>query len=138
MKTAFYNTAFLLLTFGSVAVVSTASAHEEKDSKERENHTIVIRKDLPNPALPTCPRMPARAAIDCMYETAGESLVFDFFDDLGGVTITVTNTTTGETFFDFCSDTPGTCRTALSGDCGSYRIELEDDGGRTYTGTFEL
>jgi len=73
-----------------------------------------------------------------MYEAGSESLVFEFFDDMGSVAITVVNTATGEMFFDCCSSTPGACRTALSGDSGSYTILLEDDFGDTYTGAFEL
>lgn len=136
MKNAFFRTAFLLLTFGFISAAFTAAAHEDKD-KERNNHPITIRKDQPSP-LPTCPRMPARVAIGCMYEAASESLSFQFFDEIGGVAITVMNTTTGEIICDFCSSTPGSCRIALSGDEGSYRIELEDDRGRIYTGEFEL
>lgn len=82
--------------------------------------------------------MPERIAIGCMYEAASESLSFEFFDDMGGVTVTVANTTTGEVFFDFCSSTPGTCRVALSGDAGDYAILLEDDFGRSYSGNFTL
>ncbi|WP_302605267.1 hypothetical protein [uncultured Alistipes sp.] len=82
--------------------------------------------------------MPAHIAIECIYEAAGESLSFQFFEEMGGVTVTVVNTSTGEMFFDVCSSTPGSCRTALSGDAGAYAIILEDDLGRTYSGSFTL
>lgn len=136
MKNAFSRTAFLLLTFGFISAALTAAAHEDKD-KERDNYPITIRKDQQK-SQPFRPRMPARVAIECMYEATSESLSFQFFDEMGGVAITVMNTTTGEIICDFCSSTPGSCRTALSGDEGSYRIELEDDRGRIYTGEFEL
>ena len=82
--------------------------------------------------------MPARQNITCMYEAAGQTLVFEFFEDMGGIVITVANTATGEIVDDFCPATPGTCRTLLSGDSGYYAIHLEDARGRTYTGAFEL
>ena len=88
--------------------------------------------------MPSRPRMPARVAIECMYEAAGESLSFRFFEAIGGVTVTVANTTTGETFFDCCPSTPGACHVALSGDPGAYVIRLEDDFGRSYSGEFDL
>lgn len=136
MKTAFFRTAFLLLTFGFISTALTAAAHEDSESK-RNNQQIRVENERKE-KQPTHPRMPARVAIECMYEAASESLSFQFFDEMGGVAITVMNTTTGEIICDFCSSTPGSCRTALSGDKGSYRIELEDDRGRIYTGEFEL
>lgn len=137
MKTAFYKTAFLLLALGFVPAVLTAAEPEEKPSKEQSDRPILIRKDQPQP-MPPHPRMPARVAIECMYEAASESLSFGFFDEMGGVAITVMNAATGEIVCDYCPSTPGSWRTALSGDAGAYRIELEDDGGSRYTGEFEL
>ncbi|MDE6375523.1 MAG: hypothetical protein K2L09_07350, partial [Alistipes sp.] len=72
-------------------------------------------------------------AIECMYEAASESLSFQFFDEMGGVAITVMNTTTGEIVCDFCSSTPGCCRTALSGDEGAYLFFIEYDCWLIYT-----
>ncbi len=138
MKTAFFRTVFLLLTLGFVSVVLTATAREEKPPKSKnENRHIFLGTDR-SESLPPRPRMPAHIAIECMYEAAGESLSFQFFEEMGGVTVTVVNTTTGEMFFDVCSSTPGSCRTALSGDAGAYAIVLEDDLGRTYSGSFTL
>ena len=136
MKTAFYKTAFLLLALGFVPAVLTAAGHEENDPK-RKDQLIRIEKERKD-IQPIRPRMPARVAIECMYEAASESLSFGFFDQMGGVAITVMNAATGEIVCDYCPSTPGSWRTALSGDAGTYRIELEDDGGSRYTGEFEL
>lgn len=136
MKTAFFRTVFLLLTLGFVFAALAATAHEEKKSNKRNDHAIRIKKEQNQ--TPIGPRMPERTAIECMYEAASESLSFQFFEAMGGVTVTVVNTTTGEMFFDCCSSTPGACRVALSGDAGAYSIFLEDDFGRTYSGSFTL
>lgn len=135
MKTAFSRIAFLLLTLGFVSVAFTAAAQNEK--AKDENLHIPLRTDR-SEFMPSRPRMPARVAIECMYEAAGESLSFRFFEAIGGVTVTVANTTTGETFFDCCPSTPGACHVALSGDPGAYVIRLEDDFGRSYSGEFDL
>lgn len=134
MKPAFFRIVCLFLTLGFVSVALTATAHEEKPS-QKENQHISLRTDR---LLPPRPRMPERTAIECMYEAASESLSFQFFEAMGGVTVTVVNTTTGEMFFDCCSSTPGAYRVALSGDAGAYSIFLEDDFGRTYSGRFTL
>lgn len=135
MKTAFLQTAVLLLALSFISVF-TAAAHEEKPSEKSDKHVIIKKEG--DKMQPTRPRMPACIAIECMYEAAGESLSFQFFEEMGSVTVTVVNTSTGEMFFDVCSSTPGSCRTALSGDAGAYTILLEDDLGRTYSGNFDL
>lgn len=134
MKTAFSRIAFLLPTMAALSVSFAAMAQDEDPKKQ--DHRIAIRKE--EVSRPINPRMPARVAIECMYEAAGESLSFRFFEAMGGVTVTVANTTTGETFFDCCPSTPGACRVALSGDPGAYVIRLEDDFGRSYSGYFIL
>lgn len=135
MKTAFSRIAFLLPTLVALSVSFAATAQDEEPKKDQD-HCIAIRKE--EVSRPIHPRMPARVAIECMYEAAGESLSFRFFEAMGSVTVTVANTTTGETFFDCCPSTPGACRVALSGDPGTYIIRLEDDFGRSYSGEFDL
>lgn len=76
--------------------------------------------------------------IVCQYDAASKSLTFDLYEDLGGVTITVMNQTTGETEFGYCSETPGQCVVYISGEAGSYSIEIEAEGGAIYTGSFFL
>ena len=135
MKPAFFRIVCLFLTLGFVSVFTT-TAQNEKLSEKSDRH-VVLKKEGEK-MQPTRPRMPERTAIECMYEAASESLSFQFFEAMGGVTVTVVNTTTGEMFFDCCSSTPGACRVALSGDAGAYSIFLEDDFGRTYSGRFTL
>lgn len=132
----------LFFRFGLSAIVGCMTctvcvAEEFCDNDKKGNKEIVIMQDKTT-SRPTHPRMPAQQNITCMYEAAGQTLVFEFFDDMGGIVITVVNTATGETVGDFCPATPGSCHTALSGDSGYYAIHLEDARGRTYTGAFEL
>lgn len=136
MKNFLSHHVFLLLVWGMLPASYSATAHEEK-SGNASNQLIAVQENRPAES-PIRPRMPERTAIECMYEAASESLSFQFFEEMGGVTVTVVNTTTGEMFFDCCSSTPGTCRVALSGDAGAYSIFLEDDFGRTYSGSFTL
>ncbi len=134
MKTAFSRIAFLLPALAALSVSFAAMARDE-EPKDQDRRIAIKKEEIFHPSRP---RMPARIAIECMYEAAGESLSFQFFEAMGGVTVTVANTTTGETFFDFCPSTPGACRVALSGAPGSYAIRLEDDFGRSYSGNFAL
>ena len=132
----------LLFRFGLSAIagcMTCAACFAEAfcDRDKKGNKEIVIMQDKTT-SRPIRPRMPARQNITCMYEAASQTLVFEFFEDMGGIIITVANTVTGEIVDDFCPATPGTCRTFLSGDSGCYAILLEDARGHTYTGAFEL
>ena len=128
MKNLFFRFGLSAIVGCMTCTVCVAEAFCDNDKKENQNIAITRQK---HPENPTRPRMPARQNITCMYEAAGQMLVFEFLDDMGGIVITVVNTATGETVGDFCPATPGSCHTALSGDSGYYAIHLEDARGRT-------
>lgn len=56
---------------------------------------------------PARPRMILPTPVNCSYDAQSESLNFMFSEDLGGITITVLNTTKGTVIYDMCSSTPG-------------------------------
>lgn len=69
--------------------------------------------------------------ITCIYDAQSESLNFVFSENLGGVTITIANTTTGTVIYDMCSTTPGNCKVMLPDEEGEYQILLEGDHGKS-------
>lgn len=124
----------LLLAILTVSTTSITVGKPHSSSREHQRY-ILIDKTVKRPARP---RSLQRPTIDCIYDGTTESLSFQFYENIGGVTITVSNTTTGEIVYDMCSSTPGACSVGISGDEGDYDIQLEDENGVCYSGSFYL
>ena len=84
---------------------------------------------------PTFPRTSEQVVIECFYDAVSNALHFQYLEDIGGPTVTVMNTTTGESFFDN-SSTPELATSIISGESGTYSIRIEDGNGSCYTGSF--
>ena len=63
----------------------------KKDKNHQHTFEIMITSGRPRP---TRPRMIVPTPITCIYDAQSESLNFVFSENLGGVTITIANTTT--------------------------------------------
>lgn len=77
--------------------------------------------------------------IDCtlhVYGTTG-TLTFDIGADIGSASIVVTNLSTGDSYSESCSSTPGCCMVYFNSNEGSYIIEIDTDEG-VYYGEFVL
>lgn len=85
-----------------------------------------------NPSIPTNDPRTNILQIEANYN--GEALTIVFNRDLGNAEIVVTNTTTGESWYDGVNGIGSTVIT-LSGDEGYYEIYIYTDCG-DYTGTF--
>lgn len=124
-----------LSKFVSILFVSLLFPNASFSGPASQNVQILIKEIKPRP---THPRTNERIIITCIYDDIAETLLLHFLENIGGVTITVTNTTSGESFFQTCSSTPNTCALSLSGEQGEYTIEIEDDNGSYYKGSFIL
>ena len=71
----------------------------KKDKNHQHTFEIMITSGRPRP---TRPRMIVPTPITCIYDAQSESLNFVFSENLGGVTITIANTTTGTVIYDMC------------------------------------
>ena len=69
----------------------------KKDKNHQHTFEIMITSGRPRP---TRPRMIVPTPITCIYDAQSESLNFVFSENLGGVTITIANTTTGTVIYD--------------------------------------
>lgn len=107
----------------------------KKDKNHQHTFEIMITSGRPRP---TRPRMIVPTPITCIYDAQSESLNFVFSENLGGVAITIANTTTGTVIYDMCSTTPGNCKVMLPDEEGEYQILLEGDHGEIYSGVFDL
>lgn len=77
--------------------------------------------------------------IFCHYYGMLTSIVTTFASDLGDVTLTVTNTSTGEVWYDvFDSGTDPQTLLPISGTDGLYEIVYTTEAGDVYEGSFTI
>lgn len=81
---------------------------------------------------------PALIPITAAYYAALSSLVLDFRFDLGPVTVSLENQTTGGTSQSVINALQGSQLLPISGDVGLYEITFTLSDGHEYIGTFEI
>ena len=83
-------------------------------------------------------RSPALIPVSCYCDVDTYSIVTTFTQNIGTVTITLTNETTGETSITTVDSSLGTSTIQTSGTSGSWHVEYATSGGSTYEGDFEI
>lgn len=117
------------------AVLAVCGVIPQRGYAEGLSTQIVIsREHKPRPIEPRCPE---QTVIECFYDDESKSLQFQYLEDIGGATAVVVNTTTGESSMEN-SSTPGACYMTISGEAGTYSIQIEDGDGNYYTGSFDI
>lgn len=115
----------------ALLLCTSAAMADDPDDTER----IVIDPIKPRPN----PRSLTQPVITCLLHNDGTTgtLTFDIDANIGAASITVTNTSTGDIYAEYCPSTPGSCAVVISCETGSYIIEIETDNGMYY-GDFVL
>lgn len=83
-------------------------------------------------------RTPAFISISAVYDSITECVVTTFTQNIGIVTVTLTNETTGETSTTTVDSSISTSTIQTSGTSGSWHVEYATSGGSTYEGDFEI
>lgn len=77
--------------------------------------------------------------IECYYYGLMNNIITNVFSDLGDVTLTVTNHSTGEVWYDtFDSGVQSQAVTPISGTPGYYQVIYQIESGNMYYGYFIL
>ena len=97
---------------------------------------VVIRME---PSITkTQPRSAGLVPVECLYNGMDQTVNITYLEDIGSVSVTVTNRFTGETFVEFCDSSEGTSVIQTTGAAGDYHIFIEAAGGRMYEGDFHV
>ena len=97
---------------------------------------IVIRME---PSITkTQPRSAGLVPVECLYNGMDQTVNITYLEDIGSVSVTVTNRFTGETFVEFCDSSEGTSVIQTTGAAGDYHIFIEAEGGIMYEGDFHV
>ena len=130
MKTKF------LLIFLSVFLPLSVFAQNHDDNTDREKipltHVVDGSPDKDNRSLIQLP-------IECHYLGMMDSVVTTVWSDLGDVTLSVTNCSTGSVWYDsFDSAQEPQTALPLSGEPGIYQIVYITESGGVYEGSFTI
>jgi len=129
------KTKFLLILM-AVFLPLSASVLNADDKKNRQeiplDQIINGDNDYDNRSLIQLP-------VECCYFCMMDSIVTTVFTDLGDVTLTVTNCSTGSVWYDsFDSALEPQTILPLSGEPGIYEIVYITESGAVYEGTFNI
>ena len=119
----------LLLLFYAILIASVANADNPNSPS-----TGVPLPIVPKPINPNEKPKPLSLLQDIEATYLNGEIFFVFNVDLGNVNIVITNTSTGESWYDGVNGV-GTTSITLSGDEGYYEIYIYTDCG-DYSGTF--
>jgi len=95
---------------------------------------LVITHTIGRPVTRTLDIIPMNA----YYDTSTECVFTTFAQNIGTVTITLTNEATGETSTTTVDSSLGTSTIQISGTSGSWHVVYATSGGSTYEGDFEI
>ena len=84
------------------------------------------------------PKSVSFVPVICALSDSGMNLEFGFLDDLGFVTVTLMNMTTGEIESGVLDSQLGIVDFPFSGDAGFYRIIITTSSGKSYHGSFMI
>lgn len=120
----------------AIALVFSLSIAVEaySDSAEPTKTTVLIA--IEKSYKGSLPRSVTLSPISCLYICG--TLHFNFSSDIGQMTITVTNSLTGEQWFEMADAIDGSAEIAISDESGEYTILIETESGITYFGSFVL
>lgn len=85
------------------------------------------------------PKAPVLIPVSARYYEISQEIVLSFTANLGNVSVTVLNVTTGESVNDTVDSADGIVSVPISGTSGQYYLILNSVGSTTvYSGTFEI
>ena len=66
------------------------------------------------------------------------SIHIDFTEDIGEVAVEVTNTTTGESYYEYVVSANGQSVITITGTEGEYLLQMTTEDGDLYEGVFHI
>lgn len=119
----------------SLMLVFTATTLSAATVQDEEPHPITIRPGGGS-SEHVRPRTPAFIPITGMYDNG--HVVLDFIEEIGNVSVTVANQSTGETYFEYCDSADGHFEMEITPSKGDYLLTIQTENGTTYYGNFTL
>ncbi len=126
----------ILLLFGLAFFLCSSSP---KTSIDEGGFVDIIIGTTPPPTSNPKPKAPVLIPVSARYYEISQEIVLSFTANLGNVSVTVLNVTTGESVYDTVDSADGIVSVPISGTSGQYYLILNSVGSTTvYSGTFEI
>ena len=123
----------IILFLLSATILNSAVTYEHSD--EPKTVPVII---VPEDADAIRPRNVVEAPICCYYDPFNESVGFIFYENIGELTISIHNYSTGEEFSASFPSGQQNVVIQLSGTNGEYRIHITTSLGKSYGGVFTI
>lgn len=130
MKKFIASICSLMLVF-SATVLSAATSKDEIKTAP-----ITIHKGGGNGNQITRPRTPEFIPIIGLYDSG--RVILDFIEQIGNLSITLVNQSTGEMYFDYCDSADGHFEMEITPSKGTYLLTIQTENETTYYGDFVL
>lgn len=130
MKKFIASLCSLMLVFSATTLSAAISQDDIKTTP------IIIRTGGGDEGQHTRPRTPAFIPVTGMYDNG--HVVLDFIEEIGNVSVTVANQSTGETYFEYCDSADGHFEMEITPSKGDYLLTIQTENGTTYYGNFTL
>ncbi len=76
--------------------------------------------------------------MDCIYSIPDKAIYIAFFENIGEVAVEVTNTTTGESYYEYVVSADGQAVVTIAGTEGEYLLQMTTEDGDLYEGVFRI
>lgn len=118
---------FLMSTCGAATLIT-------KPVSNTIGNTIIFHPK-PNPGRPQ-PRSVAFVPVTGIYDYSSQCVRLNFMDNIGEMTVTIINHSTGEQSFEFVDSAFESAEVYVSSDEGQYSISIEAQDGSSYYAEF--
>ena len=103
-----------------------------------ENGAVILIEQTSGAGDTPIIRSPDSVPIEAVYYPAITTIVVNFLNNLGSVSVEIENQTTGSYSQTSINATQGVHPFVISGDVGIYEITFTLSDGHVYTGSFEI
>lgn len=126
----------ILLLFGLAFFLCSSSP---KTSIDEGGFVDIIIGTTPPPTSNPKPKAPVLIPVSARYYEISQEIVLSFTANLGNVSVTVLNVTTGESVNDVVDTSDGIVSCPISGTAGEYLLLVIPFGSQiSYTGEFAI
>ena len=119
----------ILMLLSFILLLTSSNFFQEEE--------VYIRIDIEK-SVEFDPRSITIYPMDCIYSIPDKAIYITFFENIGDVAVEVTNTTTGESCYEYVVSADGQAVVTIAGTEGEYLLQMTTEDGDLYEGVFRI